>query len=430
MDKTNKQNTKQNTKENKEDSGTKELELMMALQNHQLLINTLADFIKGKMNVHGEIRKLTASLGSSFKKLAEAVETSEPRPQRPTISDSVTQTTPPSQRTYSQMTKEGTKTQDKTETVAPERRQIRKTKRKVLTSPEGMSKVVKRTKNEATPPPLAVGQPEKSSHQGTEWKKVGKKKPDKKKRNVRPNAVLIRPKEREKYADILKRVKQDATVENVGQYVDKIRKTKAGDMLLVLTKENNDKAAEIKKTVADILGNEATVVTKVPEVAIEIKDLDETTTKYEVLEALLKVVNGYNSITLDAITSIRPTYAGTQTATVQVDVPTATKIVGDRGKIKIGWVNCRVRRVEKPMKCYRCWRYGHLAGNCTSTTDRSQLCVKCGGKGHKIMDCKQKPSCVLCIEDGKEDDCAHIAGCGKCIVFRAALQAVRKKQKW
>lgn len=55
---------------------------------------------------------------------------------------------------------------------------------------------------------------------------------------MRPNALIIRPKEKEKYADILKWVKQDANADRARHCVDKIRKTASGNMVIVLTKEN------------------------------------------------------------------------------------------------------------------------------------------------------------------------------------------------
>lgn len=83
--------------------------------------------------------------------------------------------------------------------------------------------------------------------------------------------------------------------------MDKIHKTMGRNMLLVLTKENKDKEADITKTVAAILGREAIVVSKGSEGTIEIRDLDATTTNQAISELHLKTVSRDSSITLHNI---------------------------------------------------------------------------------------------------------------------------------
>ena len=53
-------------------------------------------------------------------------------------------------------------------------------------------------------------------------------------------------------------------------------------------------------------------------------------------------------------------------------------------KIKIGWVNCRIREKVSPIKCYKCLEYGHIIKTCKSLIDRSKNCLKCGQHGHFI----------------------------------------------
>lgn len=324
-----------------------------------------------------------------------------------------------------------TEIEDDSETLttqAPKNRQLRKIKRKECTSPEDANKETKRRKEVVISPSTKQDEPPSDGN----WETVGKKKKKKQSKKSQPrtrqNALIIRPSEKDKYSDILKRVKQDASAEQVSQYVDKIRRTTAGDMLLILTKDNEDKAPEMQNTLAGILGNDASVVRKVPETDVEIRDLDETTTKQEILDALQRAAGPDHTITLEAVKSLRKAYGGTQTAAVRLEAALATKIIGEHDKIKIGWVNCRIRKDERPTKCFKCWRYGHVASKCSSAVNRSNLCIKCGRSGHKITDCKHDATCLLCAEDNSTESCAHIAGCGKCPVFRKALQMVRKKR--
>jgi len=129
---------------------------------------------------------------------------------------------------------------------------------------------------------------------------------------------------------------------------------------------------------------------------------------------------------LDAIKSVRKAFSGTQTALVTLAVPVAKKVRGEHGKIRIGWVNCRIRTVERLTRCFKCWHYGHLAIQCRSKVDRTKN-IKCGEEDHKVADCKKEAKCALCVGKGTED-CAHIAGCSKCPVFKEAHQKIKVKQ--
>ncbi|XP_028982425.1 uncharacterized protein LOC114841562 [Diachasma alloeum] len=107
-----------------------------------------------------------------------------------------------------------------------------------------------------------------------------------------------------------------------------------------------------------------------------------------------------------------------QTASVTFAATAAKKILGEHGKIKRGWFNCRIRRVEGPIKCFKYWHYGHLATKCTSTAHPSTLYAKCSATGHKTSDRKEKPRYALCTNKGNAKNCAHMAGSSKCTTAR------------
>ncbi|XP_015123605.1 uncharacterized protein LOC107045757 [Diachasma alloeum] len=153
-------------------------------------------------------------------------------------------------------------------------------------------------------------------------------------------------------------------------------------MLIILSKKT-DGAPELRTAIANLLGDEAQVLRKGPQEELAMKDLDEITAKAEVLEALQRVAGEEHEIIPKAIKPLHMAYGGTQTASVIVAATAAKKILGEHGKIKISWVNCRIRRMERPIKYFRCWHYGHLTTKYTSTVDRSKLCIKCTATGHK-----------------------------------------------
>ncbi|XP_015120453.1 uncharacterized protein LOC107043446 [Diachasma alloeum] len=165
-------------------------------------------------------------------------------------------------------------------------------------------------------------------------------------------------------------------------------------MLLILTKKTTNGAPQLRTAIATFLGgDEAEVLSKGAQEQLEIKDLDETTSKDDVLKNLKRVAG--------------EEHGGTHTASMTLAATAAKKIPGKHGKIKIGWGNCRIRRVERPIKCFKGSYYGDLATKCTSTVDRSKLCAKCSATGHKASDCKEKPRCALCTEKANSDNCTH-----------------------
>ena len=137
-------------------------------------------------------------------------------------------------------------------------------------------------------------------------------------------------------------------------------------MLIILEKDSKGKAEELQKSIAECLEGDADVISKGPQEDLEIKDIAEDTTKEEVLKDLLRKTGDESGVTINAIKSLRKAFGGTLTALVTLPLTAATKIIGDDSKVQIGFVKCRVRRVARPLKCFKCWHYGHLATKCNS----------------------------------------------------------------
>ncbi|GBP06851.1 hypothetical protein EVAR_92758_1 [Eumeta japonica] len=180
---------------------------------------------------------------------------------------------------------------------------------------------------------------------------------------MRPEALIIRPTDKEKYSEILRRIKTAVPSEQVCNTVEKMRRTAAGDMLITMSKGSGDR----KKTLHNIivLQEDAKVINTGPEEDLEIRDLDDTTTTGDILATLQTAAGNDCGITAEAI-KIRKAFRGTQTASVTLAAAKAQKVVGEHGKIRIGWVNCRIRIVIRLVRCFKCWHFGHRAVQCKS----------------------------------------------------------------
>lgn len=407
------------------------------------LISDLHEYVQPRSNVHKEIKSKVIYISTAFKRLKTLEEEMRDIRQYSEVLQTRVGRSPATPQTV--MTTD-TELDADGESVSGDKRNIRTVKRKLKKSPEMANKELKKRK-EAVATPLSKDSMEPAKKVTTDWKEVTSRKRSKKEKKqpakhsgertprkrsqkevVRTNALIVRPKEKEKYAEILSRVKKGVPDDQVRTCVDKIRRTATGDLLIILSNANTDRGQCLQKTMVDLLGDDAKVISKGPQEDIEIRDLDEVTTREEILTALQKAAGAENAITLDVIKSLRKAYGGTQTAVVTLATSMVKKVLGEHGKIKIGWVNCRIRTVERPTRCFRCWHYGHLAVRCKSDVDRSGLCTRCGEAGHKATSCKKEARCCLCVEKGDTKNCAHLAGSSRCPIFKGALKAKSKRQ--
>lgn len=256
----------------------------------------------------------------------------------------------------------------------------------------------------------------------TGWTKVEKKKKPAKRtkqktqvRKTRPDAIVVKQTGNLSYAEILRKVKADPKLEELGNEVSKIRRTQKGELLIQL-KQSGPKSREFSSKIGSVLGADANVKTLNTRVKVECKDLDEITTKEE-LSAAIKTQYG-EEISVDDIV-LRRTYGETQSAVLSVSEDTAKKLLDGR-KLKVGWSVCGLREKVSLTKCFRCLEFGHIARNCKNE-DRSKLCRKCGKEGHIAKSCNNDPCCMFCIGSTPEK-AKHIACTNRCPFYRRALK--------
>ena len=258
------------------------------------------------------------------------------------------------------------------------------------------------------------------------WEKVERKKKKEsgryKARPPRPDALVVKAKEGTSYADILRVMKNDPELQDVGASVSKIRKSASGSLLLVLNREAQKKTEDLRIAVAEKLRDKAEVNSKTETTWVELKDLDELTEATEVLQAIRTQVEGAEVVESSAVKSLRKAYGGTQTAVLVLPVHIAKKVL-EKGKIRVGWVVSRVRKKETTPRCYRCLGFGHMARLCTGP-DRSKLCRRCGEEGHIAKCCKKEElRCLLCGENSGK---GHATGNYNCPVYQQTLKTALK----
>ena len=97
-----------------------------------------------------------------------------------------------------------------------------------------------------------------------------------------------------------------------------MRKTLSDDVLLILNKENQGKATDIGEKIGTELGKDATINARIPEITLEVTRLDETTTKNEVYQAVVRELGSGHSIAPETVVSVRMNYGGMQTALLKL----------------------------------------------------------------------------------------------------------------
>lgn len=425
-----------------------EMKRSQALERLKKLTSELNDFVQSKVNIHKEIKSKTTSVVNALQRFEKLDEEWRSLLQR------ISHATPEKACQAVDVTDEAMDTgaEGDGESVAGDKSEAsnKSGKRKNRPSPDPtISQAMKKKDLKKSPPQGAAGRSDEQE-KASVWQKVQSKKelkrqkkemlskqtseeprPEPKRKKprkwIRPDALIIRLTEKAKYAEILRRIKQDVPDDQVRSTVEKIHKTNAGDMLITLSRKSTDKGQTLRKTIADILKEDAKVTCKGPQEVIEIRDVDDDTTKDHIQVALQEEAGDGCEIPLEAI-KIRKAYRGTQIATVILPAATAQKLLDGSSKIRIGWVNCRIRATKRPTQCFKCWHFGHHGSQCKSKVDRSNLCIRCGQEGHKIADCKNPAKCALCAEIESAENVAHHAGTHKCPLFQEALQRLTNKQ--
>ncbi|XP_054272719.1 uncharacterized protein LOC128992994 [Macrosteles quadrilineatus] len=245
-------------------------------------------------------------------------------------------------------------------------------------------------------------------------------------RKPRAEAILINPLGGRSFAEVLGRLKSKAKPEETDTIVKSIRFTQNGKVLLELGK-SGDRVAFAAK-VREALGDHGTVRELEPRTSVEIRDLDGLSTEAEVREAINKAIPDIQNADSLKVWLTRPNRSEQRIAIAEMRNQDDSKLL-NLTHLRIGWVNCRLRRRVVVPRCFRCLGFGHSYRNCKGP-DLSKNCFRCGGSGHNRKNYTAAERCFLCAEKGLKDaSLGHIPGAGRCSVFKAALDLEKARSR-
>lgn len=307
-------------------------------------------------------------------------------------------------------------------------------------------------KRTALSPPTQQGQPNKKRkedplEENEKWSKVTKKRKKKLKnkpeenvdkqvpvgeksstkkmggrKKAKPDALLLKPSKGKTYAEIVNAIHLGIRPDEAQLDVRSVRKTRAGAVLLELGKTTPEIKAKFSEALKKAVGQNSSVMELTPKVTIEVRDFDCCTNEQEIEEALKKNLENYNGAIQVRLT--KPNIRQQRLAFIRLEESVALKIL-EVGRIKIGFVSCRIRRSIELRRCFRCLAFGHYSSNCKGQ-DRSKNCFRCGITGHKADECRADPICFLCSPE-HPNNAKHIAGSRACQAYQKELSEIRKK---
>ena len=259
-----------------------------------------------------------------------------------------------------------------------------------------------------------------------ESKNQANKEKKKRKPKAKTAAIIIRPKDGKTYAEVLDSLKKNVKPEESKADIRSVRKTRAGDVLLELGVKTED-IGGFEKALQEVLGTSGDIKTRTARMSLEIRDLDELANADEIRASLTKELG--EATEPRKVVVLGANSRGQKVAIVELGESEAHKLL-KTARIKIGWINCRIRERTMVVRCFKCIGYGHVARDC-SGPDRKNTCYKCGADNHKDKDCPAKSAAwVLCKDmDVTGAGLAHFPGTKDCVAFKKALDKAKSKTR-
>ena len=144
------------------------------------------------------------------------------------------------------------------------------------------------------------------------------------------DAIRVSAIDGESYADILKAMKAKVNPQNAGAEVLSIRRTRREEILLVLKKEGD--VSIFEKALDQAVGEKAEVKSLVSKRSLEVRDLDQTVTREEIVAALCIALGKTD---LGDQCRLYKRFGGVQTAVIRLTEAYARSLFG-LGRLRVG----------------------------------------------------------------------------------------------
>lgn len=217
------------------------------------------------------------------------------------------------------------------------------------------------------------------------------------------------------YATVMAEARAKIKLADVGIASVKVKRAQTGALILEVPNQNQgtsggDAAAgrtaaqmadELAQRMRGIFRDRPEIVVARPlkTAELRIRGLDDATTPGEVAAAVAKKGGcAPAEVTVGAL-NLAPD--GLQSGRIKCPVRAANAVAA-AGRLLVGWAAARIEMLPaRPLTCHRCMQRGHTRLTCGSTVDRSDLCYRCGGPGHRARDCRKEARCPVCADAGR-----------------------------
>ena len=227
----------------------------------------------------------------------------------------------------------------------------------------------------------------------------------------KPRTTLrISPYDGQTFASVLKEIKKNIDIEEMGVEIERIHQLKNGDLQMKIKEKSKGAIDHFKKSTEGALKDKATTkMSNEHRKSVLIKNIVNNTTEEDILGAI-SLVTDDRTIKIHSLKANRD--GSSMNAIVSANLDSANTLIMLQ-KIKIGWVRCNIKEIVDLKQCTKCKRYGHNTRTCTYThKDLQGKCYKCSQEGHIAKNCNNEQFCYICETAG------HVASSYRCPIYR------------
>lgn len=255
-------------------------------------------------------------------------------------------------------------------------------------------------------------------------------------RKTQEEVIVVIPKDKKQDSTTTKKdIEEQIDPSTIGAQVSRVKYIRDGGVAISCTKRED--INKISQNITQKMNNKYEI--KVPEKKnpkLKIINLEKKMTENQ--DILLENIVLQNGITTDegnksmkVIKIYEDKRKKSNTVILEVDLNTY-KQISRREVLHIGWRKCRFFDYVNIIQCYKCWKFGHMSGECTNS---DVICPKCS-ENHKIEVCKSSNEICVNCKYAKEVlkmphiDFLHTAFNRKCESYQRIFQQLQTRVEY